>query len=230
MLEGQSGRRSQGNPNSGTSTKDDESVRLRGEQTGTMGSADDDDPADPGATDDNDTDYDPNYPSKGNVNPGDVFAETAIARGRQWVDVGMPYCGGSNRGTDYICGGTCVRTGAHASAQWDPYRTDCSGFVSWSWGLPSPGRTTTNLAPFKTDITSVIQVDELLPGDALNNSNHIVLFGGWLNPERTKARILEEYTCGAVAVDRVRDASKVSATQVRLPSGTFTAIRLNSRP
>lgn len=66
-------------------------------------------------------------------------------RSPRWVDVGMPYCGGHNNGTDYICGGTCVRTGACANPDWDPYRSDCSGYVSWAWGLPptgSGGRTT----------------------------------------------------------------------------------------
>jgi hypothetical protein len=54
----------------------------------------------------------------------------------------MPYCGGVNGGTDYICGGTCYRSGAGNTAQWNVYRTDCSGLVSWAWGVPGPGWTT----------------------------------------------------------------------------------------
>lgn len=161
---------------------------------------------------------------------GEGFAMRTLARAEQWVDVKMPYCGGVNGGTDAICGGICRRTGVHASDEWDDYRTDCSGFVSWAWALPAPGRTTYGFAPFKVDITTAISVDDLLPGDALNNANHVILFGGWANDEHTKARLLEEYDCGQVAVDRVRDVSKVSANQLRTPSGTFTAIRLDSRP
>ena len=160
----------------------------------------------------------------------DEFAKKTLARAKEWVDVKMPYCGGVNNGTDYLCGGKCVRTGIHASPAWDPYRTDCSGFVSWSWSLPAPGRITTGFAPYNLDVTTAIPVDDLLPGDALNNENHIILFGGWANPERTKARLLEEYDCGQVAVDRIRDVSKVSEKQLSTPSGNFTAIRLDSRP
>lgn len=159
----------------------------------------------------------------------DDFSRKVLARAKQWVDVKMPYCGGVNGGTDYLCDGTCVRTGAHSTPEWDPYRTDCSGFVSWSWSLPSPGRTTYGFAPYQTDITTVINVDDLLPGDALNNENHVILFGGWANAEHTQARLLEEYDCGQVAVDRIRSISKVSATQVSVPGGTFSAIRLDSR-
>lgn len=170
-------------------------------------------------------------PEPGSVDDLDDFAKTTLERALQWVKVKMPYCGGVNHGTDWLCGGTCVRTGVHATPEWDPYRTDCSGFVSWSWKLPAPGRITTDFAPFYTDNTTVIDVDDLRPGDALNNKTHIILFGGWANSEHTKARLLEEYDCGQVAVDRIRDISKASNTQVNVPgSGTFSAIRLDARP
>jgi hypothetical protein len=157
------------------------------------------------------------------------FATRTLARALQWVDVKMPYCGGVNGGGDAICGGTCRRTGNDASPIWDPYRTDCSGFVSWAWGLAAPGRTTTGFAPFNKDITSVINVDDLQPGDALNNASHVILFGGWANAAHTQARLLEEYDCGEVAVDRIRDVRKVNDTQLSVPGGTFNAIRLDSR-
>lgn len=233
MLEGSGSgsRRSEGNQYSSTQDSD---VTLKGEQGETMGGAgaSTDDGAVAPSADDNAEGDTPTPPGmiSDDMSVGDTFAATTLARARQWVDVGMPYCGGSNGGTDYICGGTCRRTGNDASPEWDPYRTDCSGFVSWSWGLPSPGRTTTNLAPFNKDITTVINVDDLKPGDALNNSQHIILFGGWVNSAHTQARLLEEYTCGAVAVDRIRNVSKVNATQLNTPSGTFNAIRLDSRP
>lgn len=171
----------------------------------------------------------PSAPATGVDDDLDAFAKSALSRALEWVDVKMPYCGGVNNGTDHLCGGTCRRSGAHASPAWDPYRTDCSGFVSWAWQLPAPGRITTGFAPFDTSVTTTIDVDDLLPGDALNNQNHVILFGGWANAEHTKARLLEEYDCGQVAVDRVRDIGKVSSTQVSTQGGTFTAIRLDSR-
>lgn len=166
----------------------------------------------------------------GSVDDIDAFAKTTLDRALEWVKIKMPYCGGSNHGTDYLCGGTCVRTGIHASSVWDPYRTDCSGFVSWSWKLPAPGRITTDFAPFNNAVTTVIKVDELRPGDALNNETHIILFGGWANAEHTKARLLEEYDCGQVAVDRIRSISKSSSTQVNVGGSTFNAIRYDNRP
>lgn len=190
----------------------------------------------PAPSTDDDAGADAGEPAKPPAAPGsvddiDAFAKTTLDRALQWVSIKMPYCGGSNHGTDYLCGGTCVRTGVHASPEWDPYRTDCSGFVSWSWKLPAPGRITTDFAPFNKDITTVIKVDDLRPGDALNNQTHIILFGGWTNTEHTKARLLEEYDCGQVAVDRIRTISKSSDTQVNVPgSGTFNAIRYDNRP
>lgn len=214
---------------------DDQPSSPQGTGTG-QGSGDD-------STDSDDVPSNPSNPSSqdaGSTDPdtdpddgANTFAETVLARAKQWVDVKMPYCGGVNGGSDLLCGGTCVRTGVHASPEWDPYRTDCSGFVSWSWSLPAPGRITTWFAPYFEQMepnTKVINVDDLLPGDALNNRTHIILFGGWANDDRTQARLLEEYDCGQVAVDRIRSISKVSDTEVQVPSGRFFAIRLNSRP
>src|ERR1700712_2059865 len=61
----------------------------------------------------------------------DVTVNEVMSRAQQWVDLQVPYCGGVNGGTDYVCGGTCERP--HAA--WDDFRTDCSGFVSWAWQI-----------------------------------------------------------------------------------------------
>src|SRR3954463_16145287 len=61
----------------------------------------------------------------------DVTVADVMSRAQTWVDLQVPYCGGVNGGTDYICGGTCQRP--HAA--WDNFRTDCSGFVSWAWQI-----------------------------------------------------------------------------------------------
>jgi hypothetical protein len=45
----------------------------------------------------------------------------AIAKGMEWVNAHVPYS----------------QTGTH-----EGYRTDCSGFASFIWGLPKPGYTT----------------------------------------------------------------------------------------
>src|SRR5437016_1896449 len=67
--------------------------------------------------------------------------EQSIARAMLWVDAMLHYCQAPNHQRDYdaACPTTCDR---QDNVDWDPYRSDCSGFVSWAWGLPAPGRVT----------------------------------------------------------------------------------------
>jgi len=137
------------------------------------------------------------------LSPQAAGGQAAVDRSIQWVNVKMPYCGGVNGGSDSICGGTCRRTGAANKAIWNKYRSDCSGLVSWSWGLAAPGLTTGGFAPHGGNKSFAITVKSLMPGDALNTvpRGHIVLFAGW--KERYKvARIVEESNCGKVATGR----------------------------
>src|SRR4051794_29340739 len=71
----------------------------------------------------------------------------AVARGQLWVDAKVPYCQSPNHkpDADADCASICTRPDM---PDWDPYRSDCSGFVSWAWDLPAPGRTTGDFAPF----------------------------------------------------------------------------------
>jgi hypothetical protein len=154
------------------------------------------------------------------------FADTTLARARQWIAAEMPYCGGPNGGKDLICGGTCERDGAAQSADWDVYRSDCSGFVSWSWGLDPPGRTTSTLAPYDTKESVLIKVDDLAPGDALNSGHHVMLFGGWTDADAGKAIVLQESRCGTVASEKVATFTRVDDTTLRISDGrTFRTIR-----
>lgn len=175
-------------------------------------------------------------PSSGNASPApaqtqtQTFGDRALARAQQWIDAKMPYCGGPNGGHDLICGGTCERTGEAKNPAWDPYRSDCSGFVSWAWGLPPPGHTTGTLAPFDTSVSLVIDVDALEPGDALNNDEHVMLFGGWVDKAAGKAHILEESTCNTVAKEAVFTFKKVGPTTLQISDGReFRTIRYKNR-
>ena len=155
-----------------------------------------------------------------------TFAETTLARARQWIAAEMPYCGGPNGGKDLICGGTCERTGASKNDAWDDYRSDCSGFVSWSWALPAPGRTTSTLAPYDTTASVLIKVDDLQPGDALNSGHHVMLFGGWTDEKAGKATILQESRCDTVASEKVATFTRVDDTTLRISDGReFRTIR-----
>lgn len=65
----------------------------------------------------------------------------------------------------------------------DGYRQDCSGFVAYAWGAPTPGYGTSEMeahGAFK------IAWNDLQPGDAVNNPNpgaagHVMIFSHWIN-------------------------------------------------
>ena len=159
--------------------------------------------------------------------PAPTFGEKTLARARAWIAAQMPYCGGPNGGTDLICGGTCERTGAAATPEWDPYRSDCSGFVSWSWGLPPPGHTTATLAPYETDVSDLVAVDDLQPGDALNSGHHVMLFGGWTDKSAGEATVLQESRCDTNASEKVATFTVVDETTLRISDGRlFRSIRM----
>jgi hypothetical protein len=154
------------------------------------------------------------------------FSDRTLARAREWIAADMPYCGGPNGGKDVICGGTCARTGTAKSAEWDTYRSDCSGFVSWSWGLGAPGETTRSLAPYDTSVSSLITVDDLEPGDALNGAGHVMLFGGWVDKAAGTALILQESRCGTNAAEKTSTFKTVDSTTLKISDGrNFRPIR-----
>jgi hypothetical protein len=153
--------------------------------------------------------------------------ETAVARGMEWVVAEVPYCQSANHQPDgdSSCSPTCERPDDPA---WDAYRSDCSGFVSWAWGLPPPGHTTATLAPFDTSVSLAIDVAQLQPGDAINNDTHTMLFVGWTSSDMTAAQFMEEPGCSAsppyareVTVTLTGSGQSVTVDGY----GTFTAIR-----
>src|SRR5438132_381240 len=76
-----------------------------------------------------------------------ALAAPAVARAHAWVDARLPYCQAINhaRDDDAECPTFCDRP---EHPEWDAYRSDCSGLVSWAWRMPTPygGRTTRELA------------------------------------------------------------------------------------
>jgi hypothetical protein len=153
--------------------------------------------------------------------------ETAVARGMEWVAAMVPYCQAANHQPDgdSSCSPTCTRPDNPA---WDAYRSDCSGFVSWSWGLPPPGETTATLAPFDTTVSTAIAAADLKPGDAINNDTHTMLFVGWTNSAMTEAQFMEEPGCSASppSAREVTVSLSTSGQSVTVDGyGTFTAIR-----
>src|SRR5262249_6620185 len=112
-------------------------------------------------------------------------AQGAIMRAEGGGSAQLLYCPSPDGAGDPLhpaCSPICMRQSDHA---WDPYRSDCSGLVSWAWGLPPPGRTIATLAPNQGDITYVIQASALQMGDAVNtddsasSEHHVMLFKEW---------------------------------------------------
>lgn len=158
--------------------------------------------------------------------PDATAVNEVIARAQQWVDAKVPYCQAPNhkKDLDADCASTCTRPDV---PEWDPYRSDCSGFVSWAWGLPAPGHVTDTFAPMDTSVSKVIMAEDLQPGDAANNDTHIVLFKAWTKVG-TEATFMEEPGCSS-ATPYAREFTAtvtLDGSKIVIKShGTFTAIR-----
>jgi hypothetical protein len=153
-----------------------------------------------------------------------------VDRAMEWVNAKLQYCmapnGGSNWPQDTACSHYCSR---QHNAAWDPYRSDCSGLVSYAWGLAAPGHTTRDLAPHDTSVSYSISAIDLKPGDAVNYwQDHIMLFVKW-NVKGKRATFIEEPGCsGSIhwAHEFTSDVSISGSTIYVDESGkTFTAIR-----
>src|SRR5271165_4088615 len=121
-----------------------------------------------------------------------ITGSSIVSRGMEWVDARLHYCQASHDAVDYDSScwgweGSSHRCDRASNAAWNAYRSDCSGFVTWAWGLPpvgDGGYVTGDFAPFATSFSSVIQASDLQPGDAANLTagGHIVLFEKWITP------------------------------------------------
>jgi hypothetical protein len=157
-----------------------------------------------------------------------ISTTTILSRADEWVTADLLYCQSPNGAADPdpSCPAVCTR---ESNPDWDPYRSDCSGFVSWAWGLPAPGRTTDEFAPADTTVSYVIDGTDLQPGDALNiPADHIVLFVSWVTVG-SEANFYEEPGCSATPPYAHAFASAVSITgsdvYIDYEGATFTAIR-----
>lgn len=130
-----------------------------------------------------------------------LVTNSAVASAMQWVNVKMPYCWAINHAHEDdddchpIHGQTCDRTGAADNPAWNGFRSDCSGLVSFAWGLAPPGLTTAK-GNFTPGVASYIPTQDLQPGDALlKTGHHIVLFEKWTNKDNGEATVIAEPGC-----------------------------------
>jgi len=109
---------------------------------------------------------------------GCVAGATAVANAKVWVAAKVPY----NQGGTY-----------------QGYREDCSGYVSMAWESDKPGHTTETM----NQIAHSIAKDDLAPGDCLlYAAEHVVLFGGWTNSDKSEYQAYEETKPGEGTVTR----------------------------
>jgi hypothetical protein len=104
--------------------------------------------------------------------------QAVMGRAARWVAKGVPYDQGAWR---------------------DDYRTDCSGFVSYAWGLDS-SYVTWSLP----EVARPIAKEDLQPGDIiLNTVRHVVIFDGWANKQHSAYVVLEQAGTPHKAIKRV---------------------------
>lgn len=154
----------------------------------------------------------------------------AVERADQWANAQLKYCQSAYHARDYdtSCSEYCDR---ESNAAWNPYRSDCSGLISWAWGLPAPGRVTGEFAPYDTAVSHTIPAEALQPGDACNSSDHIIMFKEWIVP-RESARFIEEPGCSSSTPYAHEFTSDVSVSgdsiYVAYEGKSFTSIRYNN--
>jgi hypothetical protein len=121
---------------------------------------------------------------------------------------------------DSSCAHICNRPSV---AAWNAYRSDCSGFVSYAWGLSPPGLTTGAFGP----VSSSIQASQLQPGDAIVRPGiHIILFVSW-NVQGSSANFYEEPGCSSNPnyAHAFTSAVSISGSQITVRGATYNAIR-----
>ncbi|MEO7108870.1 MAG: hypothetical protein ABI183_00415 [Polyangiaceae bacterium] len=152
-----------------------------------------------------------------------VSTNDIMARAQEWVNDGVPYCGGVRGGTDEICGGTCDRP----SAAWNDFRSDCSGFVSWCWQIMDDPATSEYVSDRGgSQGWHTIAIDDLQAGDAIVTDGHIKLFSSFSGSSALD--IFEEYDCGEVARETVQGFSRSGdSIYISGDSRTYHPIRRN---
>jgi hypothetical protein len=161
-----------------------------------------------------------------------ISTSDTVSRAMEWVDARLQYCESAYGQRDYdtSCSSVCWR---ESNSAWNAYRSDCSGFVTWAWGLPpvgDGGYVTDDFAPYSTSFSHTVTGWSLQPGDALNRNSggHIVLFKHW-DTIGSSAVFMEEPGCSSPTPYAHEFSSGVSISgsdvYIDYEGESFTAIR-----
>lgn len=134
-----------------------------------------------------------------------MTANDIMARANDYLTHNIVYCGGALGEED---GTKCGEGICHPPAgPWDGYRSDCSGFVSYCWQIPSDPDSDAYMQDESGSLGwKTIAIDELQPGDAVVTSGHIKLWGGFSGSDA--ALIYEEYNCNTLPHKEVQPFSR----------------------
>jgi len=171
----------------------------------------------------------------------DILRSSIVSRATQWVNAKLHYCQAARGAVDYDSAcwgweGSSHRCDRQSDGAWNLYRSDCSGFVTWAWGLPpvgDGGYVTSDFAPFSNKLSHTIDGVDLAPGDALNKTDdeHVILFKQWASKGHS-AVFMEEPGCSASQPYAHEFTSNVSISgdqvYVDYEGATFYAIRYDS--
>ncbi len=171
-----------------------------------------------------------------------ITGSSIVSRGMEWVNARLHYCQAARGAVDYDSAcwgweGSSHRCDRPSNSAWNAYRSDCSGFVTWAWGLPpvgDGGYVTSDFAPYDNAFSHSIDGTELAPGDALNRmpDGHMFLFKEWVSAGRT-AVFMEEPGCSSSEPYAHEFTSNVSINgtdvYVDYEGATFRAIRFDRR-
>lgn len=157
-----------------------------------------------------------------------------VARAQEWVDAGLLYCVSTRGAYDATCKYQCNRQDNPA---WNAYFSDCSGLITWAWGLaPSQRLYTGSIAPYGGNQSYKIDPHDLQPGDALNDRSdtdgdgvidhhHVMLFVGWKLPGKVGI-FLQESGCGKIA-NRSEQNTQYVGDRLQVGKSTYYAVRFN---
>lgn len=113
-----------------------------------------------------------------------IRRNSAVERGYKWVYLDPYYDGGTYLNVEQSTKNNLVTTTDSKKSGY--YRMDCSGFVSYAWGIPdAPSPDTVSLY----NKYSTINVGDLRAGDIVNDPNpgangHVVLFVAWVDKSK----------------------------------------------
>jgi hypothetical protein len=170
----------------------------------------------------------------------DITGASIVSRGMQWVNAKLHYCQAAHGARDFDSAcwaweGPSHRCERQSNAAWNAYRSDCSGFITYAWGLPAVGdggHVTSEFAPYNKSFSHTINGTDLKPGDALNKTpdGHIILFKNWVTAGK-EAVFLEEPGCSSSTpyAHQFTSAVTIHGDEVFVAAhgATFYAIRYN---